>query len=83
MSSVVFSNVPSTNEDVPKKPLCCTRLSVDSCLIAVKNNHLTCLIRAHMAGCPLGNVTVKTAKQLKHIDCWMYAKSNINTCLEF
>jgi len=34
-----------------------------------------------MAGCPLGKIVVKTAEQLQHIECWLYAKSNINTSL--
>jgi len=85
MSSFVFANVPSssTNNEivVSKNTLCCTRFSVDSCLQAVKNNHLACLMRAHMAGCPLGKTVVQTAKQLQHLDCWAFAKSNINTKL--
>jgi len=81
MSSCVIPDVPSNNEIVPKNTSCCTRFSFDSCLLAVKNNHLNCLQKAHMAGCPLGKIVVKTAKQLQHIDCWLYAKSNINTNL--
>lgn len=74
MSSTVLSVVP-------KNMLCCTRFSGETCLLAVKNNHLKCLIRAHMAGCPLGQIVVKTAKKLQHMECWLYAKSHINTCL--
>lgn len=61
--------------------LCCDRFSFDSCLLAVKNNHIACLIRAHRAGCPLGKTVVIIAKQLQHIECWTYAKSNVNTKL--
>lgn len=80
MSSIVLYSVPN-NKTVPKDTSCCTRFSFDSCLLAAKNNHIDCLIRAHMAGCPLGKVVVETASRLKHIDCWLYAKSHINTTL--
>jgi len=86
MSSLDFYMVPSTSSTnnknlVPINTLCCTQFSFDSCMLAVKNNHLACLIRAHMAGCPLGKAVVKTAKHLQHIECWKFAKSHVNTTL--
>jgi len=83
MSSLIVINVPSNNNVVPPPvaAMCCTRFSIDSCLIAVQNNHLKCLIRAHKTGCPLEKGVAKTAIKLKHTDCWTYAKSNVNTRL--
>lgn len=85
-SSLDFYMVPSTSSTnnknvVPINTLCCTQFSFDSCMLAVKNNHLACLIRAHMAGCPLGKAVVTTAKHLQHVECWKFAKSHVNTKL--
>lgn len=86
-------NVPITKESAAERPapsnesvqrndaLCCVQFSFESCLLAIKNNHIDCLIRAHRAGCPLGKKVVKIAKQLQHTECWMYAKFNVNTTL--
>lgn len=75
------ASLPS-NENVQRNDaLCCARFSFDSCFLATKNNHIDCLIRAHRAGCPLGKNVVEMAKQLQHMECWIYAKLNINTTL--
>lgn len=74
-------NVPLNKNVEHKDALCCVQFSFDSCLLAAKNNHIACLIRARTAGCPLGENVVKMAKQLQHEDCWTYAKSNVNTIL--
>jgi hypothetical protein len=73
---------PPSNESVQRNDaLCCVRFSFESCLVATKNNHINCLIRAHNMGCPLGKSVVEMAKQLQHTECWMYAKLNVNTTL--
>jgi len=80
-------NVPITKGSAAERPapsnetLCCVQFSFESCLLAIKNNHIDCLIRAHRAGCPLGKKVVQIAEQLQHTECWMYAKFNVNTAL--
>ena len=83
MSSLILAqkNVSSNKIVERNDALCCVRFSFDTCLLATKNNHIDCLIRAHRAGCPLGKNVVETAKQLQHIECLMYAKFNVNTSL--
>lgn len=83
MSSLVSAqeSLPSNNIVERNDAACCVRFSFDSCLVSTKNNHIECLIRAHRAGCPLGKNVVEMAKRLQHIECWMYAKCNVNTNL--
>ena len=73
---------PPSNKSVQRNDaLCCVKFSFESCLVATKNNHIDCLIRAHKIGCPLGKNVVEMAKQLQHTECWIYAKSHVNTTL--
>ena len=77
----VATELPSNESIQRNDALCCVRFSFESCLLATKNNHIDCLIRAHKVGCPLGKNVVEMAKQLQHTECWMYAKFNVNTNL--